>query len=365
MAANLKPAWETLMPAAALLGVGAAVLWTAEGAYLTACALHHARLSGMEDRTAAIGHFNGIFFGLFQINQLIGNLMASFLVKEKDDGPQTLLFTVFLILAAIACALLLLVKNVRLDGHADDVGAAAAAKARRETLAVGEASPLVDDVGEGDLIRKSNVFDVFRLHRDPRLLLLIPVIVYNGVSVAFSSGAFTRSCIKESLGTGWVGYVQAGNAGVNMLASFIAGRLSDRIGRAPVVVFGILCHAAFGVLCYITDWSIADQYTKLFVAAALFGAGDACYNTQIGAFLGTFWGDTNSEAAFAAFKAWQSAATAAIFVSGTGVSFTVSCIILFSTLGLGTISFVFLERLRRREVALKAASAKQGLLDGA
>lgn len=66
MAANLWPMWGTMMPAAGILGIGASVLWAAQGAYLTASAAAYAE-ERLEHMTSAMGTFNGIFWAIFQV----------------------------------------------------------------------------------------------------------------------------------------------------------------------------------------------------------------------------------------------------------------------------------------------------------
>lgn len=78
MAANLKPTWGIIIPCAALLGLGASVLWPAQGinyffilkvikgSYITAAAANYAKSKNLETK-AALGLFNGIFWMIFQV----------------------------------------------------------------------------------------------------------------------------------------------------------------------------------------------------------------------------------------------------------------------------------------------------------
>lgn len=65
IAANMYPKWYILMPAAVVLGLGAAPLWTAKCTYVSEIAHHYAKLSN-ETSEAVVNRFFGIFFAMFQ-----------------------------------------------------------------------------------------------------------------------------------------------------------------------------------------------------------------------------------------------------------------------------------------------------------
>ena len=64
-AANFYAQWYTLIPAAILLGLGAAPLWSAKCTYLTETGIVYARLTG-ETSEAVVNRFFGVFFMIFQ-----------------------------------------------------------------------------------------------------------------------------------------------------------------------------------------------------------------------------------------------------------------------------------------------------------
>lgn len=69
--ANLYPSWYTLLPASAAVGVGAAVLWTSQGMYMSRSAAREAAATGekVDDVTSRL---NGLFFAMFQFNGALG-----------------------------------------------------------------------------------------------------------------------------------------------------------------------------------------------------------------------------------------------------------------------------------------------------
>jgi hypothetical protein len=59
----------TLVPAAALSGLGAGLLWTGQGAYVSNVAANYARAMN-KPKKSVLGLFNGIFFANMQVRFL-------------------------------------------------------------------------------------------------------------------------------------------------------------------------------------------------------------------------------------------------------------------------------------------------------
>ncbi|KAI6680482.1 hypothetical protein NL676_034363 [Syzygium grande] len=96
--ANLKPSWYTMVPACLYLGFAASIIWVGQGTYLTSTARIHAKDRSLHEGTI-IGAFNGEFWGMFAIHQVVGNLVSLAVLREETDGSASgtkLLFIVFL-----------------------------------------------------------------------------------------------------------------------------------------------------------------------------------------------------------------------------------------------------------------------------
>lgn len=87
IACNIRPSWYTLLPAAFVLGCGAGPLWTGKCTYLTELAGFYARSSG-EKVEIVVNRFFGIFFCLFQMSQIIGNIISSSVLKSESSVPS-------------------------------------------------------------------------------------------------------------------------------------------------------------------------------------------------------------------------------------------------------------------------------------
>ena len=83
-----------LVPTALVLGFGAAILWSAQGTYLT-------NVAGQEE----LGKYNGIFFFIFQSTQIVGNLISALVLGKTASGVYTksevVLFIVFVALSVV------------------------------------------------------------------------------------------------------------------------------------------------------------------------------------------------------------------------------------------------------------------------
>ena len=66
MAANLYAVWATMIPAAALTGLAASILWIAHGPYITECGILLGNFKG-HTRSSAIALLNGVDMALQSI----------------------------------------------------------------------------------------------------------------------------------------------------------------------------------------------------------------------------------------------------------------------------------------------------------
>jgi hypothetical protein len=96
IAANIKFNVWALYISSFLLGLGAALLWIAQGVYVTLSINKYERANDLPPSSTG-GFINGLFFGLFQINLIIGNLLASLLFHLKY--PQWIIFTIMTAIA--------------------------------------------------------------------------------------------------------------------------------------------------------------------------------------------------------------------------------------------------------------------------
>jgi len=297
---------------------------------MTSCAYNYANIGGDEAKSA-LGLFSGIFFGIFQLTQISGNLIESLVYKSKKDSPVPL-FIVYLSCAMLGAISILFLRRV--DPVEDETATKPLLTKPAESE---ETAPVVRNSSSLNLtdspsnrsstsIAKSGgdqsvvelLLETIRLWRNPKMLLLIPLLFLSGLEQGWVFGAFTTTFVSPSLGKTNIGYVMVAFGAADVVGSFVFGKLSDVIGRPPVLVFGFVCQTAVALSLLFADVA-PGEWAPLLVCAAVWGFGDASWNTQISAILGELF-PHSLNAAFANFKLFQSLLMGVAFLLGSILS---------------------------------------------
>ncbi|XP_052817426.1 protein unc-93 homolog A-like isoform X2 [Mya arenaria] len=359
MVANFYAVWGTIIPAAIILGIGAAPLWSAKCTYLTETGTWYAKMTGAS-HDDIVNRFFGIFFMIFQTSQIWGNLISSLVFSERGQnassgvsaeilelcGPNNCpshsdayinntnlqkptieqVYTVCGIYVGFACIGFFII-TLLLDRIVLDKEAARAPGQKRLSF---------------DL-----VWETFRhLINNHYQKLLIPLTIYSGVEQAFIAGDFTRSYVSCSVGIWNVGYVMICYGVVDAFCSFTFGRLVQYVGHIPFFILAFVVH----ISCQITLllWlPNPDQFYVFFILAAMWGIGDAVIQTQVNALYGWLFSD-NPEAAFSNYRLWESVG----FIIAFGYSFnlctSVKLYFCIGNLVVGMVLYGVVEVLQRR-----------------
>jgi len=234
VASNMYPKLYTSYPAAGLLGFGAAPSWVSQGDYVSTLAERHNEAYRGED---VFGMFNGIFYAIFQLTQVSGNII-SYIVLDKDkNGPteaptslplwdsppkrvvdnrtKYLLFTSFI----ISCGIGILITQFTLE--------ALKVKSTAQKMGYTQIEKESIDAHEEEsscLVLTSTL----RLMAKPHLFLLIPIMVANGLEQGFAYSTLTANVIKTNLGEANIGLGMICFGVLNTLSSLIFGKISDQ-----------------------------------------------------------------------------------------------------------------------------------------
>lgn len=319
IASNLKPSWYTMLPASLYLGFTASLIWVSQGTYLTSAACSHARDRRLQEGTV-IGDFNGEFWGIFASTNVVGNLVSLFLLKEGKEGDSSadtsLLFTVFLGSMVVGTILMCLLstRDDKWEGH-----------------------PTSFSVGS---ILKSIIAPLL----ETRMLLIIPLLAYSGLQQSFVWAEFTKTIVKPALGVSGVAGAMAVYGAADAICSLVAGRLTSDLASVTLIVCGgaflqsiVLFWLLFG---YSLSSGILGSIYPL-VMAVLLGVGNGVFNTQLNALLGILF-TSDTEAAFAQLKIWQSGAIAVIFFLSPYISLQVMLITMVAALCVALSGFLYL-----------------------
>jgi len=271
LAANVYPTFYTLIPGAAVIGLGAAVLWTAQGSFMAKCSTEE-----------TLGFHSGVFFGLFQMNAVIGNLLAALLLHLGKSVH--VVFIVLLICGVAADLLLLLLKNPSTPATTTNT------------------------------TKSVSLTDTLYMFKDPKMLLMMITLIYSGFSQSFFFSKFPQK-IKEEYDLSMVAFVMVAFGFADTLGSVIMGRLSDKVGKKPVLILATISGLASYVLTLGVIIPLKEAYI-FFVIAVLMGISDAGYNTQLYSVIGLFQ-PTKLEAAYAFLKGIQATSTAIAFLYST------------------------------------------------
>lgn len=323
-AANLLPNWYTMVPASVYMGFCASIIWVGQGTYLTSTARSHARDSNIHEGTV-IGNFNGEFWGIYATHQVIGNLLALFLLKDGKEGDTSgtsVLFFVFLCILTLGCILMCFLH--RRDGTFEEQPKESSISCFAFVVSVAKS--------------------VIRPLVDIRLLLIIPLFAYSGLQQAFVWAEFTKKIVKPAIGESGIGGSMAIYGAADAICSLVAGRLTSSVSSVTwIIVGGSSAHAIvllWILLNYSTTSGVLGMLYPLLMAAAL-GIGDGVMMTQINALLGMLF-KHDLEGAFAQLKVWQSLSIAVIFFLTPYISLHLMAAVMLTALCISLATFLIL-----------------------
>ena len=369
----LKPMTATLYIASVLVGVGAAVIWTAQGNYLT-----------INSDSTTISRNSGVFWALLQMSLFLGNMYVYFKFGGEVIITAATRTTLFIVLSSAAVAgivffLILICIRVsdedfitinprrKSESNTDSMTESLISTASSSTN-VDTSSP-ENSVPAGPLEAFKNSI---HLMGTPNMLLLSITFAYTGFELTFFSGVYgTMAGHTQAFGVDAKRYI--GLIGIfigvgEVLGGAVFGLLGSRTvkyGREPIVFFGFFVHMLcfyLAFLYYPEDSPLRETFGETYVTpneyvavvvGFLLGLGDSSYNTQIFSILGDAY-KKDSAPAFALFKFIQSLAAAAGFFYSTHLLLPWQLLILVITNFMAVLAFFVVEwrTTRRRDYSV-------------
>ncbi|XP_068434143.1 UNC93-like protein MFSD11 isoform X1 [Clinocottus analis] len=336
--------------ASVLVGIGAAVLWTAQGNVLA-----------INSTDSSIGRNSGIFWALLQFNLFFGNLyiyVAWHGHAHITDKDRQTVFISLTVISLVGCFLFFLIRQPDPE-PAPPEGAEALLQAEStDSCSLSSASrPSLWSQAREAFVKACKMFTT------KEMLLLSVSIGYTGLELTFYSGVY-GTCIGAMTSFGHDAKSLIGISGIfigigEILGGGVFGMLNRcrRFGRNPVVLLGLITHYVAFFLIFLniaSDAPIAPEegthlqaYITPSVGVALLcsfllGLGDSCFNTQLLSIIGFTFRD-NSAPAFAVFFFIQSIMAALAFFYSNYLLLHWQLLILVLTGFLGTITFLLAE----------------------
>ncbi|KAL8565105.1 hypothetical protein ACOMHN_005308 [Nucella lapillus] len=325
----LKPMVWSLYTGSALVGVGAAILWTAQGNFLT-----------INSDSGTIGRNSGIFWALFQSSLLFGNMYSYFMFRGEDtisDSSRMHLFIGLSGAGLLGVLVLFFLRKPRPKTSDREAGVLNNSEPPGFDEGNSDSSEFVGNVSpEPSAVQTAvppltSLKRAFSMLRTKEMLLLSVPFAYTGLGLTFFSSVY-GTCIAQNIHFGDNRKGLLGISGMLIGAGEILGggafglfgKKTNRYGRDPIVLMGYILHMGAFYLAFVNmpmDSPISESSGPTYFASNeilallcsfLLGLGDASINTQIYSLIGFMFSE-DSSAAFAIFKFVQSIAAAGAF----------------------------------------------------
>lgn len=333
-----------------LIGIGAAMLWTAQGHFLVE-----------NSEASTINRNTGMFWALLQCSMLFGNLYIYFDWNGRTEIPDSSRKNIFLslLVASVLGTLSFLV--LRRSHPAEEMLSEEEGQSLLSTRMTYKhrANTAVQDA-------KSELKTILQLLKSKTILLLSPCMAYSGLELSFYSGVY-GTCIGATTHFGDAAKGLIGISGIIVgIGEIVGGGLfglvckNNRFRRTSVVFLGMVVHFVAFYLIFLSIPSDAPIVLKTttqmspyltpsisiaLLCSFLLGLGDSCFNTQLYSILGRVYAE-QSTPAFAIFKFIQSVFAAVAFFY-SGYLLLMWQLLMMVVLGFaGTLCFFVVERMQ-------------------
>jgi len=263
---------------AGFLGVGAAFLWLCQSTYVNACALEETR-----------GMFNGVFFSIFQISQILSGVIATVVLGTMD---QFSFYVVLVIFGGIAVTMFTLMKEPVPYGEVAKV------EEREETI-------------------NEALVEFGRTIRENKYRFLYMAIIFTGVGTSFYASTLgtivgtTADSVDPQVINKMTGYVFIVLALGAISAGITIGKLADKYDKVKVLIGTMIAVEIALFLTFMT--SLQKSFPLATISGAFWGYVDSALNTLIVVIIGSRF--NSSPQVFSAYR----------FLANVGATFTTIC----------------------------------------
>ncbi|XP_045498485.1 UNC93-like protein [Colias croceus] len=357
IAAQLWPSFYTLIPAGLIVGLGGGPLWCSKCTYLSVVSEAHSKISNISAE-ALLTRFLGLFFMIFQLNQVWGNLISSVVLSSGDNQAAVTAVNETLIpelcganfLPSADAGEALLPQPIEKIQMIAGIYLACMAAAAL-IIAIGVDSMKRYDSGRtgsgSNLSGMALLAVTLQLLVEPNQLMLVIINIFIGMQQAFFGADFTASFVSCAIGTGTVGFVMLTFGIADAIGCVVTGYIAKITGRMPLICAATLVHSALFVTLLV--WRPhAHQAYVMFVIAVLWGLSDSVWMVQLNAYYGILF-PGREEAAFSNFRLWESVGYIIAYVISPHLRTSSKTYLLAVSMAVGVFLYFVVEYRDRRE----------------
>ena len=194
---NYYPSWYTLVPGSILIGFASGPIWAAASTHLAEVAVMVAP-SLKKKQDYLISKFTGVFFFFFQFSQVPGNLASSLILFPYTEDVTNVNLNV---------------SNDSFDGEACNILTSQSFEEKYLYILVSvyvgfivtsivlllifvdrlpTSNSFFSTEKKLELYLKKPLIELLKVLKDVKMLLIAPMVVYNGMELAFAFGTFTE-----------------------------------------------------------------------------------------------------------------------------------------------------------------------------
>lgn len=370
MAAQFYPEFYTLIPTALILGLGAAPMWSAKCTYLNQVAHRLAKLEGLQPEHVVVKFF-AIFFFFFQCNSIIGSIISTSVLSSGGSDNATIVEITDDDIAHCGSSFCPgFVPSSEANDEADDkpvdnfqtdltkiyilAGIFLGCSLSAAAIIAVFVDPLTR-FGEDErnsekeeLTGLQLLVATFRHMRHRNQILVIPITIWSGIEQGFFNAAFTAGFVTCAYGAHVIGRVVIVFGICNASFSFASGFIIRLVGRPALFVFGALMNII--VIIVMLSWTptVSTEWV-VYILGAMWGLGDAVWQTQINALYGALFA-SQEEAAFSNYRMWESLGFVVAFItSSLGVCVFPMIIGTIVFLGFGMLGYAAVEYMEHND----------------
>lgn len=265
----------------AISGLGAGLLWTAQGQYFESSARLLAARTG-EKKEAVTGMLAGLFTAIYLSFEVALKLLSS--MVQLNEHKQRV-YGIFIALAFGAACMMLCVRNIRPKPDPPPPGG------------------LVDPGGKGGVWADKALKAVNLLRNDRNAVYLAPYNFAFGFAAAMLVQYANKAIITDLLQppdskNSYVGFASSIAVGCGAAASVFFGFLTKRIGKTVPMILGNVCFLIMAISFAFIPADTLGTWTAVVPLYAAYGIGRGIWESVNRAIYGDFFPDDQA-AAFA------------------------------------------------------------------